>query len=88
VLNSSAHLSRREETESAVRDSAPRKGQLGLVSLSFAYSLFQAQPLLTGHFLAKNYVSLKWRQEIPPASQPMRPDILARICRVETRALH
>ena len=42
---------------------------------------------LTGHFLAGQCVSLKWRQEIPPARQPMRVSA-ARICAVETRAFY
>lgn len=50
-----------------------RLGQLGpfpflLLSLCSRHSSFA----LTGHFLAGTCVSLKWRQEIPPARQPIR----------------
>ena len=47
-------------------------GAAGPVPLSFALCSGHRPSALTGHFLAGQCVSLKWRQEIPPARQPMR----------------
>lgn len=47
-------------------------GAAGPVPLSFALCSGHSPSALTGRFLAGQCVSLKWRQEIPPARQPMR----------------